>query len=293
MNWDDIRYFLAVARHASLTRAARLLRVSQSTVSRRIDLLEQQLGVRVFTRHQTGYRLTPEGEALLLKAAVVEESMLSLDTSLAALTDSEMGTVRLATSESLAMDILLPAMSHWYRQHKGIELEIITGTATANLTRREADIALRIVRPNQGNLKMRRLYSLSYSLYASDAYLQAAGLDAGLTDLSALTMIGWDQEHAHLTQVRWLEQNWPQPVRQLRLSSLPLQLAAASEGFGVALVPDFWGARHGLTALTNYRRLLVNDLWLVMQAELASTQRVRAVADFVTDVVQRAHFDFK
>lgn len=173
MDWNDLRYFLCVARTGSLSRAAAELGVSVSTVSRRIVELEANLGATLFSRSPTGYTLTLEGERVLKGAEMVEAGVFAVERSAYGLADQPSGTVRLATSENIATDLVIPALARFREQYPLIRLEIVTSTVTAELESQEADIALRMVRPDRGNLKVRRLGRMTYSVYARRDYLQA------------------------------------------------------------------------------------------------------------------------
>ncbi|MFS2019466.1 LysR family transcriptional regulator, partial [Massilia sp. CT11-108] len=165
MDWNDLKYFLEVARGGSLTRAADVLRVSQSTVGRRIAELEARLATRLFARYQTGYHLTDEGRELLGRAEAVEDNMLAFERGASGLSPGVSGLVRLATSDNLASDLVIPALPRFVARHPQLRLEIVTTTAAVELGRRDADLALRLVRPSHGNLKARRLGAMSYGVY--------------------------------------------------------------------------------------------------------------------------------
>lgn len=172
INWDDLRYFLSVARTGSLTGSAAELQVSQSTVSRRISALEQDLHTTLFARHATGYFLTDQGRDVLRKVSAVEDSITALHIGLADLDANTEGTIRLATPESLAVNMIIPALPEFISRYPKLRLEIISGVGVADLSRYEADLAIRLVRPQSGNLIMQRLGVMNSAIYASADYLQ-------------------------------------------------------------------------------------------------------------------------
>jgi DNA-binding transcriptional LysR family regulator len=288
VDWNDLKYFLEVARGGSLTHAAQLMAVSQSTVSRRITELEERLRTRLFVRHQTGYLLTDEGREMLGKAEAAEENMLAFERSASGLNPAVSGTVRLATSENLATDLVIPALPKFVRSHPQLRLEIVTTTVSVELGRRDADLALRVVRPSHGNLKVRRLGELTYGVYGAPEYL-ALHTAPGDDPLAGRAFITWDDAHAHLPAAQWLARRAPGCAKVLATSSLPLQIAAVHAGLGLAVLPDFLAEGTALVRVLPSSELFTNGLWLVTHADLSASARIRAVADFLVDVVTEAN----
>ena len=287
MDWNDLKYFLEVARGGSLTRAADVLRVSQSTVSRRIAELEARLSTRLFARHQTGYHLTDEGRELLGRAEAVEDNMLAFERGASGLSPGVSGMVRLATSDNLASDLVIPALPRFVARHPQLRLEIVTTTAAVELGRRDADLALRLVRPSRGNLKARRLGSMSYGVYGHRDYL-ALHPAPGADPLAGRAMITWDEAHAHLPAAQWLAKRAPDAHVVLAASTLRAQIAAARAGLGLAIIPDFLVDDPNLERVLAPGDVFSDGVWLVMHADLAASSRVRAVADFLAETVEEA-----
>lgn len=288
MDWNDLRYFLAVARTKSLTLASTNLKVSQSTVSRRVIELEKSIGMVLFQRHQTGYFLTDEGREVFRQAELVEERIMALERGAAGLDKKPAGTVRLATSESLATDLVIPSLAAFRELYPEICLEVITSTATAKLSRREADIALRMVRPTRGNLKMRRLGHMTYSVYGSSEYIKRHPYIEG-EPLGGRHFIAWDESHAHLPAADWLAREHPGCKIALITSSLPAQIAAVRAGLGLAVIPDFLTLNDNLIRVIPNDQMFSADVWLVTHADLAGSARVRAVADFLSEKVVQSN----
>lgn len=290
MDWNNIRYFLAVARTTSLTQTAAELKVSQSTVSRRILELEDDLGVALFQRHQTGYFLTDEGREVLRHAEQVEDSILALERGAAGLDKDPSGVVRLATSENLATDLIIPALSAFRERYPGICLEIITNTVAAELGRREADIALRVVRPTRGNLTVRSVGHMTYSVYGSRDYLDRHPYIEG-EPLGGRHFITWDDSHTFMPAVSWLKREHPGCKIALVTSSLPSQIVAVRAGLGLAVIPDFLAIGDDLVPVISSDKMFSNKVWLVTHADLVASGRVRAVGDFLADRVMRTNLD--
>ncbi|MGY2680829.1 DNA-binding transcriptional LysR family regulator [Pseudomonas tolaasii] len=290
MDWNDLRYFLCVARHGSLTQAAGDLNVSQSTVSRRIGELEASLGSNLFVRSQTGYFLTDEGREVLKHAEQVEDRIMALERGVAGLDRTPVGIVRLATSENLAADLIIPAMPSFRKRYPGICLELITSTVTAELSRREADIALRVIRPARGNLKIRRVGHMTYSVYGSRTYLEENPVVPG-QPLDGRQFIAWDESHAHLPAATWLAREHPGYRTALVTSSLPAQIAAVRAGLGLAVIPDFLAVGDDFVRVIPSDQVFSNELWLVIHADLVASARIRVVGDFLADQVVSANPD--
>jgi len=290
MDWNDLRYFLAVARTRSLTQTAAELKVSQSTVSRRVLELEDDLGVALFQRHQTGYFLTDEGREVLRNAERVEDSILALERGAAGLDKDPSGVVRLATSENLATDLIIPALQAFRERYPGICLEIITSTVAAELGRREADIALRVVRPARGNLTVRSVGHMTYSVYGSRDYLNRNPFIQG-EPLGGRHFITWDDSHTFMPAAAWLKREHPGCKIALVTSSLPSQIAAVRAGLGLAVIPDFLAVGDDLVPVVSSDQMFSNKVWLVTHADLVASARVRAVGDFLADWVMRTNLD--
>ena len=168
MNWDDIRYFLAVSRTGSIRGAASKLDVNHSTVSRRIGQLEEQLGVRLFEKLPTGYVITPAGEEIFDLAERMEEQANTLERQIYGRDTSLTGKLRVTLPQALATHLIMPDLVSFARANPGIELEIVTSYETLNLTRRQADVAIRLVYENQSppeHLHGRRIASVYRAIY--------------------------------------------------------------------------------------------------------------------------------
>ncbi|MDO5646596.1 MAG: LysR family transcriptional regulator [Paracoccus sp. (in: a-proteobacteria)] len=273
--WDDAKVFLAVMRTGTLSGAASELGLGLATVSRRIDRLEQALNVALFTRQQSGYTLTADGEQLIPSATLMETAASQLRS---ANQRAEIaGTVRLATAENLATGLILPRLPELTAKHPGLLIECVTDIATANLHRRDADIALRMVEPERGNVTVQRLGTLGYGLYAAPGY-RARGDD---TD----AFIGWDETHAHLPAAQWIERTLRGRPPALTTTSLSSQIAAVKAGLGLGVLPHFLAQDAGLDCVA--ADLDIDQaIYLVTHSDLAQAPRIQVVAEFLRDVVR-------
>ena len=285
LNWDDTPAFLAVARTGTLTGAAAMLGSGVATVSRRIDRLEVVLGVPLFARHQTGYKLTDEGEALLPRAEALEDAMRGFRAG--GKEEAQVtGHVRLATAENLANWIIIPALVPLLDLHPGLTLEVITDVATVNLHRRDGDLAVRMVRPTRGNLTVRRIGTLGFGLYGSTAYMASRNTNPEDAAMVSDRFIGWSERQSMLPAAQWLERTLCGKAPALMTTTLSAQVTAATAGLGLAILPHFLGQEAGLRQLPMELGLDL-PIWLVIHGDLTASQRVRAVADHLVETIKR------
>ncbi|MCG8707919.1 LysR family transcriptional regulator [Brenneria sp. 4F2] len=286
MDWNDLRYFLGVARSGSLTGAAVALQVSQSTVSRRITALENDLGTRLFTRHATGYFLTDQGRDVFRQAESVEENIAVLEHGFGDLDASAAGRVRLATADSLAIHLIIPALPQLNARYPNLRLEIITGINTVDLPRYEADLALRLVRPEQGNLVLQRLGNMTSAVYGAKNYLQQHPAVAS-DPCAGRAFIIWDKSYGHLPAARWLSDKGYDHRPVLVTTSVAAQYAAVKAGMGLALLPCFLAEKDDdLAAVIPSQQVFSEAMWLVTQADLRLSARIRVVIAFLNELLK-------
>ena len=272
-NWDDTRIFLAVARSGTLSGAAETMDMGIATLSRRLDRLEKSLAVPLFSRHQSGYRLTDDGEALLARAEALEHAGLAFGET-ARLQGNVAGLVRLATSDNLAAYFILPSLNGLMEKYPDLRVEVLSGVQSVNLHRREADLAIRMVKPESGNLTLKRLGKVGFGLYSADTGL------AGSTDVAFnhAQYIGWPESHQHLPAARWITRTLRGRPCRVEANTLLAQLSAVSAGLGLGVLPHFMARKNGLQCV-NADIGVDQTLWLVMHSDLAHSRRVRVVAD--------------
>lgn len=281
LNWNDTPAFLAVARTGTLTGAAAVLGAGVATVSRRIERLEDALGVPLFARAQTGYQLTDEGTALLPRAEALEAAMDGFR-SAADAGRGVRGHVRVATAENLANPLLIPSLGPLLAAHPGLTVEVSTDVASVNLHKRDADLAVRMVRPTRGHLTVRRIGTLGFGLYASADYMARRGDGVAFENDS---YIGWADRFGDLPAAQWLARSFRDTAPTLVTSTLASQLSAAQAGLGLAVLPHFLAQDAGLKRVP-VELGVDQDIWLVMHSDLIASQRVRVVADHLVGVIE-------
>jgi DNA-binding transcriptional LysR family regulator len=282
MNWDDLRVFLAAARRGSHKGAGKQLGVDPTTVSRRLQALERALAAKLFQRTPEALTLTSAGAALLRRAENVEAELLAGERELGKSDERVDGQLRVTAGDGLVHYVLVPALGGLRRQHPELQLELRADTAELDLSRREADVALRFGRPKQPALVARRLAQVEFGLYASDGYLARAGQPRGVSSLADHELIGFESALDSTPQVRWLTSQVPQIRYALRANTTTAQVRAAADGLGIALLTSYVAARE-----PRLRRVLTQtvgisrDLWFVTHRDLRHLARVMAFRRFV------------
>jgi DNA-binding transcriptional LysR family regulator len=280
LDWQDVRYFVALARHGTLSATARALRVNHATVARRVVSLETVVGRLLFERRADGYPLTPEGKAVLDEASAMEEAALSVLRRLDAGTQLS-GLVRLTAGRMLAESFLIDRLREFRERYPAINVEFIDEARVVSLARREADIALRFGSPKDSELVARRVARLTFGLYASPAYRDR--LDAG----EPLAFIGFDEESDFVAEAAWLTREFGEERFVFRANTQAAQAAAARAGYGVALLRYLAANDPGLAQVSLGERLPTRDVWLLLRRELTRVPRIRAMADYLTELFRR------
>jgi len=281
LDWEDLRYFVALARHGTLSATARELRVNHATVARRVASLETRLGRPLFDRRADGYAVTAEGRTVLEEAQAMDAAALSVLRRLDA--DTELtGLVRLAVGRVLAERFLIGRLRAFHEHYPAIDLEVTGGSRIVSLARREADIVLHYGAPKDSELIARRVAMIAFGLYASPAYRDE--LERGATP----AFIGFDEESEFVAEAAWLARRSGERRFSFRTSSQTTQAAAARAGYGVALLPRYVAADdRGLVEVLPGERLPKRDVWLLIHRDLRKVPRVRAVADYLVEIFRR------
>ncbi|HET8708048.1 MAG TPA: LysR family transcriptional regulator [Pseudomonadales bacterium] len=280
LNWDDIRYFLAVVEAGSLTSAARQLRVEHTTVSRRIEALEKSLELRLFDRLPRQWQLTAEGENLIPGARRLEEEVLSLRRTAAGVAPLS-GTVRISVPPVIASYLLVPQLGPLRAKLPGICLEVVGEIRDANLFRREADIALRMPRPEASGLAARPLIEVGFGLYANRHYLTQH-------EAADWTYVGYEDSLIEMPQQQWLEKAAAGRPFTFRSNDLNILLQAVRSGLGVGVLPHFLAHNDPLLIpISSPACPVKRTLWLVMHPDVRLSPRVRAVADELVEIFAR------
>ena len=292
-DWNEPQLVLAVHRANSLTGAAKALDIDHSTAFRRLNALETRLGVRLFERLPGGaYQATSAGERMAAAAERMEDEALAIDRDIAGRDRRLSGRLRVTSSETLAYRKLTSHLATFRRTHPGIIVELVVDNRILNLSRREADIALRPMRPKEADLWGRKLADVAWTIYGAVAYLEErGGAISSPDDLGRHSLIGWEETAVGIMAADWLNRMVPGEAFVYRTNSLINQLIAAKAGIGLALLPCYLGDEDSdlARALPNPAPDLAGELWIVTHADLKRTARVRAFFNLVGEGLAREH----
>ncbi len=278
--WELYCSFLEVVRDGSLSGAARRLGTTQPTIGRHIAALEADLNLALFTRSPRGLQPTEAALDLLPHAKAMEAAAAAMIRAASGDSRAAQGTVRLTASEIAGCEILPPILASFRRQYPRIALELVLSNRNEDLLRRDADIAVRMVRPTQQALLAQRIGLIPIGLYAHESYLAAFGAPASMADLGAHCVIGFDQDDRSFRSVGGAAGRFTREAFGFRCDSDPAQLAALRAGVGIG------GCQTGIAArMPELIRLFPTEIaftlemWLVMHQDLKGNRRVRLLFD--------------
>lgn len=288
LDWDDLRFFLAVARHSTMSAAARALHVAQPTVGRRIASFEERLGARLFGRSPTGWALSPTGRRLLPHAERIEREVLAAETVASGRDEGLEGKVRITASEWLVRSVLGPALAPYAALNPGLELEIVADARHLNLVRREADIAIRPSRFAQQEVFQRAIAVVEFGLYASDTYLTRHGSPDFRTRSEGHVLIGMTNDMNKIADLDWLPSLVGNARVAVRTNGREPMATMAAAGLGLACLPRILGdAMPGLRLLATPGARPERSLWLGVHRLARSTARVKATAAAIATSLDR------
>lgn len=279
-DWETYRSFLAVMTEGSLSAAARKLALTQPTIGRHIDQLESALALSLFTRSQTGLIPTQAARELLPHAQAMASAAEALVRASSGAEAEERGTVRLTASVMIGGEVLPAILAAFREKHPGIAIELVLSDQTQDLLRRDADIAVRMVRPKQAALVAKKIGRIALGLFAHRRYLERHGAPKSLADVAEHAVIGFDRETAVVRALRAMGLMLTRDMFALRCDADLAQLAALRAGYGLGVCqlgiarrdPDLVQVLHGA-----FRYEL--DMWLVMHKDLRNTRRMRLLFD--------------
>jgi len=290
MDWNDLRYVLAVARAGSALRGAELMGVNQTTVLRRLDAIESRLGAPLFERRRTGQTLTAAGRRAVEAAERMEAEAEALRTALAAQTRELAGSVRVTASETLANRLVTPCLRAFRERHPGISVEVVASDARLDVARGEADVALRAgFAPEGAGIVARRLPDTDWTIYCSRAYASERGAPANRAQIPGHDIVGMEGRMAVLPGWRWLQASAPETPIRCRSNSLVNLVWNLKAGLGLGALPVLIGdAEPELMRCFPPPPELRAELWLIVREELKGQPHVRAFTDFLAAHVKTA-----
>jgi len=282
-NWDDLRYFLAVARAGSVSTAAMQLGVNQSTVSRRVNAHEEFLGVRLFDRLPSGYQLTPEGEELLQYAERMEEESFAIERHVMGRNVALSGPIRVTAPLMLVKRLLIPQFKKFIKKHPEIELQLDVSHNIINLSKREIDVAIRVMRDMPSdNLIGRELGKLKLAVYGSKKYLNYYKKSKNLEPLR------WVGEYNNEPRPNWLPEEYNNLALPFRANDAMVTIDAIKADMGVGRLPMIIGeADSCLQRIENSPVLLSGPLWILRHKGIRHVSRISAFVSFMSDEIRK------
>lgn len=281
--WDDLQLFLAIYRTKNLTRGAELVGVNQSTMSRRLSALEEALSLKLFDRTPDGLVATPIASCIYSEAEQVERLMHEVARLADGRDNSLKGTVRVAMPSGLSAHVVAPHLGSFFAAFPDIAIELVSGNDLVDLTRREADLALRFVRPQRGDLVFKKIIDSDYGIFGHREYTKTRES----TMWETLDWLTWDRVLSHLPEARWYASNITKAPRAT-FNDMGTLMNALFAGVGVTLLPRMF--LHHITQLeelTGEQSITMSmSIWLVGHRTLQHIPRYRVVWEFLEETIQ-------
>ena len=284
-DWNDLRYFLAIARAGSSLAAAKSLRVNQSTVHRRLQELEKQLGCQLVRRHPTGYRLTEMGEYMRAHAMRVEAAIGDLERAVVAKSSETRGTVKVTCPEALGARLIGAGLIEKFNaRHPEVQVELVMSDKILQLGSGEADIAIRTRRPTENTLIGRKIADSPWALYASKSYVARHGTIENADQIDGRSVVILDGALSDHPAAKWLKTVAPNARVAARADSIAALLPSVKSGAGIALMPARVGENEkDLVRILDIRAKMVAPVYLLTHRDLRRTPRIRAFFDFIIE----------
>jgi len=277
MNWNDLKYFLALHREGTLNGAADKLKVNSTTVARRIQQLELDLGCRLFHRHNGRYILSEDSSQMLQIATELEQQFNMIGQHLGNRDQALSGSLRVTSVSTFINGYLLSRIGEFQRRYPNIQLELIADSSQLSLSRREADIAIRMGRPDSGNLVISKLTDIAYAVYDKPD----VNNDRSLEEQQWICL---DEQYADLAESRWVNKHYKNVSTVLRTNVGLGSVEAVRQGIGIAYLPCFLASSYQLTQLSQPQAL--RELWLLQHPELTQLARSRAFIEWLRNQLE-------
>ena len=290
LDWDDARMFLAVARAGQLLGAARVLGINQATLSRRMAALEAAVGTKLLARRTHGSELTDAGATLLETLERVETAMLAVQSRLQG-AEAAAGVVRIGAPDGFGVGFLAPRLAALAERHPRLTVQLVPTPRGFSLSRREADLAVMVGRPEKGRLVARKLTDYTLGLYASPAYLAARPAPETAGELAAHRLVGYVEDLIAAPALNYASEFLRGWRSSIELTSAIGQLEAVRAGAGIGVLHDYLAHDAGLARILPQLRA-VRSYWLAIHENLRDVARVRVAAEFIVEAAREAEADF-
>lgn len=286
MNWDDLRIFLAVARSGQILGAAKRLGLNHTTVARRLSALETALSTTLLTRRTNGSTLTQAGEELLLAAERMETEMLAARAQVGNADVAISGTVRIGAPDGFGVNYLAPRLARLTQKYPDLTIQLVPVPRSFSLSRREADIAITVERPEQGRLIARRLVDYTLALFAHRSYLEAHGTPQTIEELSNHRLIGYVEDlvvNPSLAYASEISRDWKP---DFEVSSTLGQMEAVRAGGGIGILHSFIARADPDLVPVLPERVIKRAYWLTYHESARTLRRVTAISALISEMVE-------
>ncbi|MDB5732200.1 MAG: transcriptional regulator, LysR family [Variovorax sp.] len=288
MDWDNLRFFLELARSGTLVGAARRLGVDHTTVARRIQALEKQFDAALFSREPEGHRLTEAGRKLQPQVEAMERAFLAVASATPSSHEGLSGLVRIGATEGFGTVVLAPQLALFALQHPRLVIDLLAMPRLVHLSRREADIVISLERPVRGAVVVTKLTDYTLRLYAAERYLAAHPAIETREDLRGHTFISYVDDLLFSKELQYLDELYRPDAFALRSTSILAQHRATAAGAGIAVLPAFIAERDpGLRRVLPGQAKFTRTFWISMPAETKHLARMQAVWRFLRETAEQ------
>ena len=289
IDWNDIPYFLAVADSGTLLGAAKKLSVNHSTVFRRINMLEEKLGLRLFDRLPEGYSLTETGASVIEYARMAEGCIHSFERTIAGKDYQLSGEIRISAPATLAIKYLTPCIAKFRTNHTGIKIDLIVSDAEHDLSRREADIALRATNKPPEYLIGRKICELIWHAYASKRYLEKHGYPNTMKELINHKLVGADEPLQRIDAYKWFVEEYPSDNFVCKSSDMRTMTSLCAQNLGVSVLPSDYSDQN-LVKLFKVKPEFKTGLWILTHPDVRHVIRIRTFSGFLYEYLCKQKF---
>lgn len=286
LNWDDMRYFLSLCRKGSFVSAASELRVTHSTVARRITALEDSLQTLLFHRNEKGCTITPAGEKLIVFAEQIESAAANLEESVTGYNNQLSGSIRIGAPDGIGNCFLAACLCRLQALHPSLDIELIAVPMYYSLSKREIDILITVKKPTGGNVIVRKLTNYRLGMFASKKYLATAAPITNKNDLKKHKIIGYIDDLLFDRDLQFMEEIAPGLTPQFRSSTVVAQMNAVAAGAGIGVIPYFMAHLEERIIPVLPEQILERGYWLQVNPESRQLARVRSTIDFLVEQIE-------
>ncbi len=289
IDWNDLPYFLSVAKTGSLLGASKALSVNHSTVFRRINALEEKLGTRLFERLPEGYVLTEIGQIVLQHAEHAEDSVHTLERAVAGKDFELSGEIRVTAPITFSEHILVPCIAKFRRLHPRISVNIVVSSALYDLSRRDADVAIRSTNNPPDYLIGRKVAEVIWSVYASKAFIKKFGKPKDIQQMEEFSLVGADESLFRIDAYQWLMKNFSNKQFSCSASDVQTIIKLCIEGLGLAVLPTNYFAPN-LVKLFEVEPRFQDNIWILTHPDLRHVTRIKEFVKFLYDYMTEINF---